>query len=123
MSRPSVVLSVWAGMLGVIALVEWTVFSHGHPDYYLLVAMPAFAIVGTLAFAAAAWLRVRHSDPSRTVAVTELSAPSALTGIAVSAVMIGLHVGLWLVLIGAGLLAAGLGGLIRELRAEPRSRG
>jgi hypothetical protein len=34
--------------------------------------------------------------------------------------LVGAVAGLWLVLLGAGLLAFGLGGLLRELRAERR---
>jgi hypothetical protein len=37
-------------------------------------------------------------------------------------ILVGLYLGLYLILIGAGILAFGLGGWIREARAQRRAR-
>jgi hypothetical protein len=45
---------------------------------------------------------------------------SAVVGLALALMLLGAQLGVWLVLIGGGLLVAGLGGVTRELLAERR---
>lgn len=113
MSRPPVALLSWAAMLATIALVEWTLFPIGGPAGWLLVALPAFAVLATAAFATAAATRSRGGARP----TPWLSPPSALLGIALATIALGLAVGAWLWLIGIGLLLGAVAGLVRERRA------
>jgi peptidoglycan/LPS O-acetylase OafA/YrhL len=123
MSRPSVIFVVWALFLAVVAALEWTVFTHHTPNYYLLVALPAFAIGGTVALAAVSTSRGRtRVAPGEPSVIADLSLPSALIGIALTVTLWGSFIGEWLLLIGAGLIALGGAGLIRELRQARRLR-
>ncbi len=116
MSRPAVIFLLWALFLGLVAAVEWAIFTHHTPNYYLLVLQPAFAIGGTVALAAlAAPRRRRRQNRARLHVVVDLSLPSALVGVALAVMLWGSFIGEWLLLIGAGLLALGVGGLSREL--------
>jgi len=120
MSRPGIALSVWALFLLVLGVVLWAAFLEPAPkwgyDVLLSVALPALAVLGTAAMALAAARRRRPWAEAERVA--DLSPSSALIAVALALVLIGLEVGPWLVLVGAGLLVTGLGGLWRELRAE-----
>lgn len=121
MSRPGVAMLVWAAMLGVLGGVLWAVFVEVD---LLSVLMPAFAIGGTVAIAAISSARARRRAP-RDVLVGEpspdLSWSSVLVAIGVSVALVGLEVGTFLVFIGAGLALLGVGGLVREWRAERRA--
>jgi hypothetical protein len=116
MTRPSVVFLLWGLFLALVAAVEWAIFTHHTPNYYLLVLLPACAIGGAVALAAlAAAHRRRRKTRARPTVVVELSMPSALIGIAVAVMLWGSFIGEWLLLIGAGLLVLGVGGVSREL--------
>jgi hypothetical protein len=52
--------------------------------------------------------------------IADLSIPSAIVGVAVGITLWGAFIGEWLWLIGAGLLALGLGGVARELASARR---
>ena len=47
-----------------------------------------------------------------------LSYPSMLLGLGLAALALGAELGLWLALVGAGMCAFAVGGLVREWRAE-----
>jgi hypothetical protein len=115
MIRARTLFAVWAVFLALAAVVEWTIFTRHTPNYYLLVIQPAFAIGGTLVIALLAWPRGDTSARARPRAIAGLSLPSALVGIAVGVTLWGAFIGEWLLLIGAGLLVLGLGGVIREI--------
>jgi MFS family permease len=115
MPRARVLFVVWATFLALAAVIEWTIFTHHAPNYYLLVVMPAFAIAGTLAIALLSLTADRARPAGRPRVVADASMASALAGIAVGVILWGAFIGEWLLLIGAGLLAIGLGGIIREL--------
>jgi hypothetical protein len=112
--RPRVIFVIWAVFLAVAAGVEWAVFTRSTPNYYLLVIQPAFAIVGTLAIAVLAGSRRDRTSQQRPTVIADLSMASALVGVAVGTMLWGAFIGEWLLLIGAGLLALGLGGMLRE---------
>jgi MFS family permease len=115
MPRARVLFVVWAAFLALAAVVEWTIFTHHTPNYYLLVVLPAFAIGGTLVIALLSLLRERPRSPARPRIVADASMASALVGIALGVMLWGAFIGEWLLLIGAGLLALGFGGVLREL--------
>lgn len=120
MIRARTIFAIWALFLALAAAVEWTIFTHATPNYYLLVIQPAFAIGGTLAIAVLAGSRRDRAARVRPRIIADLSMPSALVGVAVGVTLSGAFIGEWLWLIGAGLLALGLGGIVREVAAARR---
>jgi hypothetical protein len=115
MIRARLIFAVWAVFLALAAVVEWTIFTRHTPNYYLLVTLPAFAIGGTLTIAVLASPLTDARARARPRVIADLSMPSALVGIAAGVMLWGAFIGEWLLLIGAGLLALGLGGVIHEL--------
>jgi hypothetical protein len=115
MTRARLIFVLWAVFLAIAAAIEWAVFTRHTPNYYLLVILPAFAIVGTVAIALFAAPRADARARARPRVIADLSMPSALVGIAVGTMLWGAFIGEWLLLIGAGLLVLGLGGVIHEL--------
>jgi hypothetical protein len=123
MSRAPAVFFVWALALALVAAVEWVIFTHHTPNYFLLVVQPAFAVGATVALAVLAAVHGKRREAlARVSVVADLSLPSALIGMAVPVMLWGSFIGEWLLLIGAGLFALGAGGLIRELRDGRRLR-
>lgn len=124
MSRGWVVLSVWAGFILFLAVVQWAIFGPAaYPQAYLLYVMPAAAVVALLAFAAAtARRRGRRAEAIGRDArfVPDLSIATAWTGIAIGLFVFGLYIGPWLYLMAAGAILIGLGGIVRERRAASR---
>jgi drug/metabolite transporter (DMT)-like permease len=115
----AVVLLFWAFLLAVNTVVMAAVFNE-NPTSVLLLGGAAAA---TALVALFLWLRRRRAageDPDPERPVTEVSMASALVGLALALMLLGAQFGVWLVLIGGGLLVAGLGGVTRELRAERR---
>lgn len=114
---------LWGAFLALVAGVEWALFTHHTPNYYLLVLQPAFAIGGTIALGALAHSRCPDRDAeARPRVVADLSLSSALIGIALAVMLWGSFIGEWLLLIGGGLLVLGLVGLMRELAQARRLR-
>jgi hypothetical protein len=119
MRTAAIVLVVWALLLAVHPPVMAAVF-HEDPTSVLLLAG---ASAGTALVALFLWLgrrRAPEEDPDLERPVTDVSMASALVGIALALMLLGAQFGVWLVMIGAGLLALGLGGIARELTAERR---
>jgi nitrate reductase gamma subunit len=113
------VLLVWALLLAVHPPVMAAVFHEDSTSVLLL----AGAAAGTALVAALIWLgrrRAPEEDPDLERPVTDVSMPSALVGIALALMLLGAQFGVWLVMIGGGLLALGLGGIVREVVAERR---
>jgi hypothetical protein len=112
-SRPVAIFALWALLVGLVAGVEWTIFTHKTPNYYLLVVLPVFAVVGAASLAGLSAAR-REARRGGVSVVPDLSLPGALIGVAVAVTLWGAFIGEWLLLIGGGLLAVGLFGLGRE---------
>ena len=79
---------------------------------------------GVLGLAAAVGLadRRRPERAQAPRAIPDLSLSTALAGVALCSLAVGAEVGMWLVIIGGGLLALALGGLARERRAQRGER-
>jgi hypothetical protein len=115
----ALVLLVWSLLLALYVVVMAAVFHEEATPIWLL----GGAAAGTAIVALGLWVRRRRAeaeDPDVERPVTEVSAASALVGAALALMLLGAQFGLWLVLIGGGLLVAGAGGVTRELRAERR---
>jgi hypothetical protein len=112
LQRTSVVTLVWAGLVLFLAVVLWVFWTPPDPWSYLVPGVAAGLLV---LMAAAAWpVRPRPADEET---VVDLSFGTAAITVGLSIVLIGLAVGPWLWLIGAGVTLGGLGGLIREARS------
>jgi hypothetical protein len=110
--RPAaLVVGGWGLLLGVNAavLAVWT--SDPLPPALLGGAAVASGLLGLAMLA-------RGREAPRVI--PDLSLASALVGVALAAMVVGAEVGVWLVLVGAGMLLFGLAGLARERIAVRR---
>ncbi len=117
MIRPAVVLGAWgcllAGLAGLLA---------AFPFDALAVALLGGAAASMLLLALLMLPTAPNRESSEAQAIPDLSLATALAGIALCCLVVGAEVGLWLVLIGGGLLMLALAGLIRERRAQRDAR-
>jgi hypothetical protein len=112
--RGPVALLVWAAMLAVFVAIQF-VFSTNAYYWGLL----GGAAVATAAIAGFYLLR----PPLRPVEyVAEVSYATVAVAAGAAIAVIGIPFGAWLYLPGLGLLVVGLGGVMRELRAERTAR-
>jgi hypothetical protein len=117
MNRAAVPLLAWATLLTVLAAVLW-VWSTDHVPPAIFSAAAGVAwLVGLYAV-----LRPGRRPRLRVRPELDLSFSSVLVALALAMLVLGALVGEWLVLIGAGVLLAGLIGVAREIRAERRYR-
>ena len=113
-------LAVYALLIGITSAVLWVWTPYTLP--------PALLSGGALLFAVLALvvaLRGRsetHADEAERT-VPDLSFATVGVALGIINILVGLYLGLYLILIGAGILAFGLGGWIREARAQRRARG
>jgi O-antigen/teichoic acid export membrane protein len=116
-SRAFVPLLFWATLLTVLAAVLWVWSSDHFPAAIFSAAAGVAWLVGFYAV-----LRPGKRPRLRFRPELDLSFSSVLVALAVAMLVLGALVGEWLILIGAGVLVAGLIGVARELRAERRYR-
>jgi heme A synthase len=112
-------LAVYALLIGIMSAVLWV-----WTPYTLA---PALLSGGALLFAVLALVvalreraEQREDEIERTV--PDLSFATVGVALGIINIVVGLYLGLYLILIGAGILAFGLGGWIREARAQRRAR-
>jgi hypothetical protein len=102
-------LGLLAGFLTITGAVL-LVWAPGKPGLFGLL-LGAAAGIGVVALLA----RPAAPDAVRVIADESVATLIATTGALM--ILLGVAVGLWLVLIGAGVLTGGLAGVVRELRA------
>jgi hypothetical protein len=102
-------LAVWAAMLGVATALIF-VFST-NPYYWGLLGGAAVLTAGLAGY----YLSRPVAPPGH---VPDLSYATVAVAAGASIAVVGVPFGTWLWLPGLGLLAAGLGGLVREVRLE-----
>jgi hypothetical protein len=115
----ALVLLIWSLLLAIHVPVMAAIFNENSTSVLLL----GGAAAATALVSLGVWVgrrRAEGEDPDVERPVTEVSMASALLGAALALMLLGAQFGVWLVLIGAGLLLAGFGGVARELRAERR---
>lgn len=110
--RPPLVVLAWAVLLGAIAAVQ-LVFTFDPTVLALGFGQAAF-----VALLAVMVLAARDEPPARRL--PDLSLATVALTLGLTTMLIGAELGLWLILIGGGVAALGVGGLVRELRAERR---
>lgn len=115
----AVPLALYALLIGITSAVLW-IWS----PYTLPPALLSGGAVLMLVIAIVVAVRERREKPKDAVerAVPDLSFATVGVALGIINILVGLYLGLYLILIGAGILAFGLGGWIREARAERRAR-
>jgi hypothetical protein len=115
--RASLTVLLWALFLAVLTGVGWAIFDFSDPE---TVALLGGAAVLVALFGAYLLVR-RRAEPGagdRSLRVVpDSSLPTAWVAISIAILMLGAELGMWLVLIGGGMLLAGVAGLVREWRA------
>jgi hypothetical protein len=114
--RPSLVLAGWGAMLAALALVL-LLFSPPRYEWALLAgAALGLAPIGVL-------LLVPGADPEgRPRPLPDTSLPTVVVACGLALLALGIAAGPWLIALGAQVLALGLFGLVREVRAQRRER-
>jgi hypothetical protein len=117
--RASIVLFVWAALLAVNTAVM-PIF---HPTFTSIAllggASVATAVTGFVLLLLSR--RVPQDEVREPLAVTELSVASAWTGLGVALLALSARFGVFLAVVAGGMILFGLGGIVRELRAQARA--
>jgi hypothetical protein len=116
----AIVLAVWAALLGVLTAIQVIFPTHLVSGALLGGAAAATLVVGGLVFLGRR--RAPEFDPDAERPVTELSLASGFTGLGVALLALSARFGVFLTAIAGGMIALGIGGIVRELRAERRLR-
>ncbi len=131
MKRAAIVLLGWGAWLGALTAVLLP-FTGERPRSYAVHPIEYWMLGGSSGACLAAGLvlwridarrRARAAaaagEPPRLIPDDSLAAMTLASGLALA--LLGAGFGLWLVLIGAGVVALGAGGLLREGRARRRT--
>jgi hypothetical protein len=117
-SSSAVPLACYAALLGITAAVLWVWSPYALPSALLTGGAVAIAVI---ALAVAVRDRAEARAPGPEAAerpVPDYSVSILALAYALPTMLVGVYLGLYLILIGGGVLLLGLGGLIREWRAE-----
>ena len=113
MSRPII---GWGLLMCALATIGATAFSYPAPHApALLYGIGGFMVLLGLVLLVTGL--GRNVDRPR-VAAPDVSPPTTLAGLGFVVVAIGSVAGLWAVLVGGGIVLVGLGGVVRERRAQ-----
>jgi hypothetical protein len=126
MKRAAVVLVAWGAWLGVWTAVQAAFRSIRGPlgVHWIEAAMLGGAAGACVLAGLVLWaLDARSGAVERPRAITTDSIATATLIAGLALALLGAGFGLWLILIGAGVSALGLGGLAREALARRRRRG
>jgi hypothetical protein len=126
MRRAGIVLIAWGLWLGVLTALQAAFRSIRGPFgvHWIEAAMLGGAAGACLLAGLVLWALDARSgavERPRAVATDSVATATLIAGLAL--VLLGAGFGLWLILIGAGVSALGLGGLVREALARRRHRG
>lgn len=123
MRRAAVVLLVWGLWLGVWTVVQSAFVHAAFPERTIQWVMLGGASVAAFGVGAVVWRLDRRRGPGDPVArlLADESAATATLAVGLAVVLVGASFGLWLILIGSGVAAFGLGGLVREQLARRRA--
>jgi hypothetical protein len=111
------VLLAWGLWLAVLTGVQ-AVFS----PKLIQFSIPAAASAACVAAGLVVWaLDARQARGERPRLITDSSIATVTLIVGLAVALLGAGFGLWLILIGAGITALGLGGVVREQRARART--
>jgi MFS superfamily sulfate permease-like transporter len=120
-SSSALPLACYAALLGITAAVLWVWSPYALPSALLTGGAVAIAVI---ALAVAVRDRAEARAPAIEAAerpVPDYSVSILALAYALPTMLVCAYLGLYLILIGGGVLLLGLGGLIREWRAERRA--
>jgi peptidoglycan/LPS O-acetylase OafA/YrhL len=118
MNRPSVPILLWGVYLAVLSGVLVVIFGYTDPAEPALLGGSAGMV---LVFGLLVALRRMRTDRGEPRALPDLSPPMPWIAASIVFLLLGVDLGPWLALIGGGMLAIGVGGLVREERAQRRT--
>lgn len=126
MRRASIVLIAWGLWLGALTAVQAAFRSVRGPlgVHWIEAAMLGGAATACLLGGVLLWALEARGDGAerpRVLASDSVATTTLIAGLALA--LLGAGFGLWLILIGAGVSAMGLGGLVRETLARRRHDG
>lgn len=111
-SRPGLVATLWGSFLAAL-------IGAGMIAFDLDAATPALlGGAALLMLAAGLVVAIVRPDPVGAEVGPEASPPTALLGISLALLALSAALGPWLTWIAAGMCGAGVGGIVRERRAE-----
>jgi hypothetical protein len=115
--RAAVVLLAWGLWLGTLTGVQ-AVFA----PKPIQLSIPAVAGAACVAAGLVVWaLDARQTRGERPRPITDSSIATVTLVLGLAVALLGAGFGLWLILIGAGVIALGIGGVMREQRARSRT--
>ncbi|HWH10963.1 MAG TPA: hypothetical protein VG165_07540 [Solirubrobacteraceae bacterium] len=112
-------LAFWAILLGALAALQ---AGFGGKSLPVLVQAGAAGLIGLIALALAAGPRILRRRAGGLRLIPDLSLATPLAAISLAAMLAGATVGTWLILGGFLGLLVGIGGVVREHRAQRRAR-
>lgn len=113
MRRAAIPLVAWGALLALWTLVQ-LIFS---PDAITVALLGGASLA---VFLTAAVVALAAAGPEERP-IPDVSVATVTAAVGVSIAVIGAQFGTWCILLGLGLAAFGLGGVVRERRAERRS--
>jgi hypothetical protein len=117
MRRAAVVLLAWGLWLGALTALQ-AAFAPKPIQF----SIPAVASAACVTAGLVAWaLDARQGQDERPRPIADGSVATVALVVGLAVALLGAGFGLWLILIGAGIVALGLGGLVREQRARARA--
>lgn len=121
MRRSGLVPAGWGFFLMVIA--AWDAAFSAVPQEIAMLMGSGFVMV---LLGGLSWLSERRGrgplpDTAEPRPLPDLSVATVVLAIGVAVAIVGIEFGPWCIFIGAGTIAVGVGGLVREFRAERRA--
>jgi Mn2+/Fe2+ NRAMP family transporter len=118
--RRALPVGAWGLFLLVLAAVS-LIFKPDKTTLVLAFALAAAAVTAGLSLLQSQ-PRPRPEDATEVAYVPDLSFATVVAAIGLAVAISGTAIGPWLLYIGLGVLAAGLAGIVREVRAERREQ-
>jgi hypothetical protein len=115
-------LAIYALLIGTTSAILWIWTPYTLPPALLSGGAVAFAIIAATVAIRGRRVDTRAERPAAQVRpIPDLSFATVAFALGVINIVVGLYLGLYLILIGAGILGFGIAGLIREALAERRA--
>ena len=120
MTRGWRVIAGWGAWLCVLAAIQ-LIFGPTPIELALLAGAGAgMVLLGLLTFAGEGRRTRPRPEGEDPVALPQTSAASVCLAVGITIFVVGWELGNWMAALGAGIVALGAGGLIREWRAQQR---
>lgn len=114
-SGPGIFL-LWGAFMAALGLIAVAIFTPPDPETPSLLFGTAGVMVALVVLMV--WLGVGRADRAQRRADPDISPATVWTVLSLVLLALSAELGLWLSLIAAGMIAAGIAGLVRELRSQ-----